>query len=36
MFYHQGKSGMIFVDLVFLVAYTNFYWEKAMRTLGIN
>lgn len=28
--------GLFVVNLIFLAAYTNFFWDKAMRTLGIN
>jgi hypothetical protein len=36
VFAKNANSGIIFVHLIFLIAYAHFFWEKACRSLGIN
>lgn len=36
VFAKNSNSGIIFVHLIFLIAYAHFFWEKACRSLGIN
>ena len=36
VFAKNNHSGIIFVHLIFLLAYAHFFYEKACRSLGIN